>query len=48
MDDAVMGPVEARRGAVTRAGLTLDDLDVIQLHDVFAWGMGTAMVVEVA
>jgi len=31
-----MGPVEAMRRAVTRAGLTLDDLDVIELNEAFA------------
>jgi acetyl-CoA C-acetyltransferase len=31
-----MGPVEAMRRAVTRAGLTLGDLDVIELNEAFA------------
>jgi acetyl-CoA C-acetyltransferase len=31
-----MGPVEAMRRAVERAGLTLDDLDVIELNEAFA------------
>jgi acetyl-CoA C-acetyltransferase len=31
-----MGPVEAMRKAVDRAGLTLDDLDVIELNEAFA------------
>lgn len=31
-----MGPVEAMRRAVTRAGLTLEDLDVIELNEAFA------------
>ena len=31
-----MGPVEAMRRAVTRAGLTLADLDVIELNEAFA------------
>jgi acetyl-CoA C-acetyltransferase len=31
-----MGPVEAVRRAVTRAGLTLGDLDVIELNEAFA------------
>jgi acetyl-CoA C-acetyltransferase len=31
-----MGPVEAMRRAVTRAGLTLDALDVIELNEAFA------------
>jgi acetyl-CoA C-acetyltransferase len=31
-----MGPVEAMRGAVKRAGLTLDALDVIELNEAFA------------
>ncbi len=31
-----MGPVEAMRKAVERAGLTLDDLDVIELNEAFA------------
>lgn len=31
-----MGPVEAMRSAVTRAGLTLGDLDVIELNEAFA------------
>jgi acetyl-CoA C-acetyltransferase len=31
-----MGPVEALRRAVERAGLTLDDLDVIELNEAFA------------
>lgn len=31
-----MGPVEAIRGAVKRAGLTLDALDVIELNEAFA------------
>jgi acetyl-CoA C-acetyltransferase len=31
-----MGPVEAMRRAVDRAGMTLDDLDVIELNEAFA------------
>ena len=31
-----MGPVEAMRRAVKRAGITLDDLDVIELNEAFA------------
>jgi acetyl-CoA C-acetyltransferase len=31
-----MGPVEAMRKAVQRAGLTLDDLDLIELNEAFA------------
>ena len=31
-----MGPVEAMRRAVTRANLSLDDLDVIELNEAFA------------
>jgi acetyl-CoA C-acetyltransferase len=31
-----MGPVEAMRRAVKRAGLTLDDLDAIELNEAFA------------
>ena len=31
-----MGPVEAMRKAVDRAGLTLDDLDVVELNEAFA------------
>ena len=31
-----MGPVEAMRRAVQRAGLTLEDLDVIELNEAFA------------
>jgi acetyl-CoA C-acetyltransferase len=31
-----MGPVEAMRRAVTRAGLTLEDLDVVELNEAFA------------
>jgi acetyl-CoA C-acetyltransferase len=31
-----MGPVEAMRRAVARAGLTLDDLDAIELNEAFA------------
>jgi acetyl-CoA C-acetyltransferase len=31
-----MGPVEAMRKAVDRAGLTLNDLDVIELNEAFA------------
>jgi acetyl-CoA C-acetyltransferase len=31
-----MGPVEAMRRAVARAGLTLDDLDLIELNEAFA------------
>jgi acetyl-CoA C-acetyltransferase len=31
-----MGPVEAMRKAADRAGLTLDDLDLIELNEAFA------------
>src|SRR3982750_3074717 len=31
-----MGPVPAMRKAVQRAGLTLDDLDLIELNEAFA------------
>ena len=31
-----MGPVDAMRKAVDRAGLTLDDLDVVELNEAFA------------
>jgi acetyl-CoA C-acetyltransferase len=31
-----MGPVEAMRKAVARAGLTLEDLDVVELNEAFA------------
>jgi acetyl-CoA C-acetyltransferase len=31
-----MGPVEAMRKAVVRAGMTLDDLDVVELNEAFA------------
>ena len=31
-----MGPVEAMRRAVTRANLTLDDLDLVELNEAFA------------
>jgi acetyl-CoA C-acetyltransferase len=38
VDPAVMGmgPVEAMRKAIDRAGLTLDDLDAIELNEAFA------------
>jgi len=31
-----LGPVEAMRKAVDRAGMTLDDLDLVELNEAFA------------
>ena len=31
-----LGPIPATRKALTRAGLTLDDIDVVELHEAFA------------
>lgn len=35
-DDLLMGPVLAAPAAMTRAGLTLEDLDIIDMHEAFA------------
>lgn len=36
VDDLLMGPVLAAPMALTRAGVTLDDLDIIDMHEAFA------------